>query len=41
MFGGKKVLKLNTSSLEQKIEGFNCLETLAKNLGKSFMPYIE
>jgi hypothetical protein len=41
MHGGKKILKLNTSSLEQKIEGFHCLEVMAESMGASFLPQIE
>lgn len=41
MHGGKKVLKLNTSSLEQKIEGFHCLEVMAEHMGAAYIPQIE
>ncbi|CAD8160764.1 unnamed protein product [Paramecium pentaurelia] len=39
-FLGMKSLSLNTSALEQKVEGAHTLVNLAEQCGKSFYPYI-
>lgn len=39
-FIGVKNLSLNTSALEQKVEGARTLLNLAEQCGKSFFPYI-
>lgn len=40
-FIGQKTLELNTSALEQKIEGSHTLLALLGACGKSFQPYLE
>lgn len=39
-FLGVKDISLNTSALEQKIEGAHTLINLAEHCGKAFYPYI-
>lgn len=41
MFGGNKVLSLNTVALEQKIAGSGALLCICKHLGKNFFQFTE
>lgn len=41
MFGGLKAISLNTAALEQKIEAFHTLFSIAGSTKTAFLPYVE